>query len=265
MVDLMLTPGAPFFALSFAGVLIAALGLSRIERARLLVAGVRKPLSAPGATARLLVGQAAGLPLAGLLLLAGYAGGATGLSWLLLVVVAAGAYLYLGLVVPRRPLARARRERRELRRLTPGLVSYVRVALAGYEAPATLLERYVARPQPRLLPMQAVVAEALTLVRERRLRPFDALRSVARARGCQELIDVAEALAQAEAEGSDAQAALAAHQATLEAILRDEFTRMLKRRTLWLLLVVAGSLVIGILGNLLYVMVAGSQLFGGGL
>jgi hypothetical protein len=109
------------------------------------------------------------------------------------------------------------------------------------------------------------VAEALTLVRERRLRPFDALRAVARARGCQELIDVAEALAQAEAEGSDAQAALAAHQATLEAILRDEFTRMLKRRTLWLLLVVAGSLVIGILGNLLYVMVAGSQLFGGGL
>ncbi|HWQ13438.1 MAG TPA: hypothetical protein VNL77_11585, partial [Roseiflexaceae bacterium] len=103
------------------------------------------------------------------------------------------------------------------------------------------------------------------LVRARRLRPFEALRLAARARGCQELTDVAETLAQAEAEGADPQTALAAHETTLEAILRDEFTRMLKRRTLWLLLVVAVSMVVGILGNLLYVMVGGSPLFRGGV
>jgi hypothetical protein len=104
-----------------------------------------------------------------------------------------------------------------------------------------------------------LVAEALNVMRERRLRPFEALRVVARARGCLELTDVAEALAQAESEGSDAQAVLAAHEATLEVILKDEFTRMLKRRTLYLLGLVAVSLVIGILGNLLFVMTGGGS------
>jgi membrane-anchored glycerophosphoryl diester phosphodiesterase (GDPDase) len=53
---------------------------------------------------------------------------------------------------------------------------------------------------------------------------------------------------------------LAAQQQTLEQVLRDEFTRMLKRRTMYLLLTVAISLVIGILGNLLFVMTGGGSL-----
>jgi hypothetical protein len=110
--------------------------------------------------------------------------------------------------------------------------------------------------------MQQLVAEALSLMNERRLRPFEALRVVARARGCQELIDVAEALAQAESEGSDVQQVLEAHEATLAALLRDEFTRMLKRRTMYLLGLVAVSLVIGILGNLLFVMTGGGSVLG---
>jgi hypothetical protein len=73
------------------------------------------------------------------------------------------------------------------------------------------------------------------------------------------LTDVAEALAQAESEGSDVQQVLAAHEATLEALLRDEFTRMLKRRTMYLLGLVAVSLVVGILGNLLFVMTGGGS------
>jgi len=265
VIDLLLTPGAPFFALSAAGATLAALGLARIERARLLLAGFRSSPAGGTIAARMALGQLAAATLVGLLLLAGYAGGVAGTARTLLISTALGLYLYIGLVLPRRPLVQAKRERHDLRRLTPGLVSYVRVALAGYEAPASLLGRYIARPQRHLLPMQAVVAESLALVRERRLRPFDALRTVARARGCQELVDVAEALAQAEAEGTDVQTALAAHEATLEAIMRDEFTRMMKRRTLWLLLVVAASLVVGILGNLLYVMVGGSLLMSGGL
>ena len=265
MADLLVSPGAPYFALSLAGALIAALAGIRIERARLLITGIRMLPSRRGAGWRLVIGHAAALPLCAALLLTGLAFGASGRPMTLLVATALAVYLYLGVALPRRPLVRARRENQELRRLTPGFASYVRVALAGYESPMLLLERYVARERLHLRPMQRIAAEALGLARERRLRPFDALRTVARERGCRELTDVAHALAQAEAEGTSPEQALQAHETTLEAVLRDEFSRMLKRRTLWLLLVVAASLVIGILGNLLYVMVAGSSLFGGGL
>jgi hypothetical protein len=154
----------------------------------------------------------------------------------------------------------AQKERKRLRLLTPGFVSYVRVALAGYDPPATLLERYCVRPAKRLLPMQQMIAEALTLMNERRLRPFEALRMVARTRGCLVLTDVCEALAQAVSVGSVVKLVLAAHEATLEALLKDEFTRMLKRRTMYLLGLVAISLVVGILGNLLFVMTGGGSL-----
>ena len=73
---------------------------------------------------------------------------------------------------------------------------------------------------------------------------------------------IPEALAQAESEGSDVGQVLAAHEATLEALLKDEFTRMLKRRTMYLLGLVAVSLVIGILGNLLFVMTGGGSVLG---
>jgi hypothetical protein len=261
MTDMLISPGAPFAALALAGVLLATLGLMRMERARLAWVGVRSLPTRWGMAGRFTLGQAAAVPLAGLLLMIAFASGAQGNTRDLLLVAALAIYLYAGVIVPRKPIVAAQKERRKLRLLTPGFVSYVRVALAGYDSPATLLERYCARPSRRLLPMQQLVAKALTLMNERRLRPFEALRVVARARGCQELTDVAEALAQAEREGSDVQEVLAAHASTLEALLRDEFTRMLKRRTMYLLALVAVSLVVGILGNLLFVMTAGGSVF----
>lgn len=260
MFDILLTPGAPFFTASVAGIIIAMLGLSRMERARLMLAGVRSLPTTWGMTGRFVIGQAAAIPLAGVLLLTAAASGAAGTQRTLLLGSALALYMYVGVIIPRKPIVQAQQERRRLRSLTPGFISYVRVALAGYDAPATLLERYAARQVKQLLPMQRLIAEALVLMRERRLRPFESLRVVARARGCQELTDVAEALAQAEAEGSDVQEVLAAHESTLEAVLRDEFTRMLKRRTLYLLGLVAVSLVFGILGNLLFVMTGGGSL-----
>jgi putative copper export protein len=80
-----------------------------------------------------------------------------------------------------------------------------------------------------------------------------------RARGCRELTDVAEALAQAEAEGAGVETVLAAHQTTLEQILEGEFKRMVRRRSMYLLLMVAISLVVGILINLLFVMTGGGS------
>jgi len=261
MPDMLLTPGAPFAAIAVAGALLAALGLMQFDRARRAFTGVRALPTRDGMAGRFALGQAAAVPLGGLLALIALASGASGANRTLLLAGALGLYMYVGVIIPRKPIVRAQKERQRLRRLTPGFVSYVRVALAGYDAPATLLERYCLRPTRRQAPMQDMVAEALTLMNERRLRPFEALRLAARARGCQELTDVAEALVQAEAEGGDVQLILAAHAGTLEALLRDEFTRMLKRRTMYLLGLVAISLVVGILGNLLFVMTAGGSVF----
>jgi hypothetical protein len=260
MPDIFLTPGAPFAAIAVAGALIAALGLMQLERARLALAGVRALPTTWGVRGRFVLGQAAAVPLAATLLLLALGGGTGDNNRTLLLAAALALYLYVGVIIPRKPIVQAQKERKRLRLLTPGFVSYVRVALAGYDPPATLLERYAARPTRQILLMQRLVAEALLLMNERRLRPFEALRMVARARGCQELTDVTEALAQAENEGSDVQQVLAAHEATLEALLRDEFTRMLKRRTMYLLGLVAVSLVVGILGNLLFVMTGGGRL-----
>ncbi|MDP9316472.1 MAG: hypothetical protein M3R24_37410 [Chloroflexota bacterium] len=262
MFDLLLLPAAPFYVLSVAGTLVAVLGLLQLEQTRTALLGVRTLPSRRGVSGRFVLGQAAALPLVAVLLLTAYATSAAGTDLYLLGGSALVLWLYVGLVLPRKPLVQAQRERRRLRQLTPGFVAYVRVALAGYDAPMTLLERYIRRADRRKAVMQVVVAEALGLMEDRRLMPFEALRVVARARGCQELVDVAESLAQTEREGVDPQRALQAHEVTLLAVLEDEFKRLLKKRTMYLLLLVALSVVVGILGNLLWTMVGSAILMG---
>lgn len=256
--NLLIAPGAPFFFAAIGGALLAALGLVLMSRQRAALAGMRVLPSSANQSGRYLVGNLAGVPAAAVLLLAVLVGNPEGQLRTLLLVGALGVYLFLALVLPRRPLVRQQQEAVRLRTLTPGFVSFVRVALGSFEAPTDILRRYIARPVPRWAPMQTLVAEALQLGLEQRLRPFAALARVARERGCRELSDVTDALAQAEAEGGRIDSVLAAQQTTLELILSSEFKRMLRRRTMYLLLMVAVSLVIGILGNLLYVMVVGS-------
>jgi hypothetical protein len=176
---------------------------------------------------------------------------------LLLATAALGIYLYVGIVIPRKPVTNRQREQKRLRQLTPSFVAYVRVALAGYDAPPVLLERYLMRPDDRYASMQRVVADALNLVHDRGILPFDALRRIARDRGCQELIDVTEALAQAEAEGSDPQAALLAQETTLNQVLHDEFRRTIERRKLYLL-ALAALAVVSVLVQIIFVIVMGS-------
>src|SRR5215470_4056360 len=166
MTDLLIAPGASFAALALAGVLLATLGLMRMERARLAWLGFRALPTRWGMAGRFVLGQAAAVPLAGLLLLIAFASGAAGNTRNLLLVAALAIYLYAGAIVPRKPIVAAQQERRKLRLLTPGFVGYVRVALAGYDPPALLLERYCARPVRQLLPMQQLVADALALMNE---------------------------------------------------------------------------------------------------
>ncbi|MCS6881154.1 MAG: hypothetical protein RMK84_03400 [Oscillochloridaceae bacterium] len=259
MPDLLIVPGAPCWLLSMAGALLALLGLT-LRHDALAPAAALVRARWLDTTGRLVAGQIAGGAAATLLLLAA-ASGARGAMHALLLCGALGAYLGLGWLLPRWPERRRQREAAALRRLTPGFVAFVRVALGSFEAPIEIMRRYVARPYPRLAPMQALVSEALQRSADLRLRPFAALAHVARERGCRELLDVARALAQAEAEGGSVEEVLAAHQATLTLILQGEFKRAIRRRTLYLLLMVAISLVVGILINLLFVMTVGGSLF----
>lgn len=257
MIDLLIQPGAWAVALSLAGVMLAIGGVAQLERARVLAAGIRLLPTRWGMTGRYVLGHIAALPLTVVLIMVIVAGNAQGMTRLLLGSGALALYLYFGIVLPRRPITEAQQERRKIRSLTPSFVSYVRVALAGYDSPPDILIRYVARPDARRAAMQCAVSEALGLMRDGML-PFAALRRVARERGCQEFIDITEALAQAEIEGADPQAVLAAQEKTLNQILEDEFQQMLERRKLYLLAVAAAALVVGILGQILYVMVVGS-------
>jgi len=170
--------------------------------------------------------------------------------------------MYLGVVIPRKPLVQRQRDAVALRMLTPGFISFVRVSLGSFEAPIEILRRYIARPRPQWAVFQMVVTDALRVSEQHRLRPFAALATVVRERDCRELSDLCAALAQAEAEGGCIETVLESQQATLELILQSEFKRMLRRRTMYLLLMVAVSLVVGILMNLLFVMTKGGSIFG---
>lgn len=257
MHDILIAPGAPYYLLALAGAFLALVGVALLDRRTPVVATGPGPL---GETGRLVAGQLAGGALAAMLLGSAIAGGATGEARDLLVCGALAAYLGLGVVLPRRPQQRRRREAAALRLLTPGFISFVRVALGSFEAPLAIMRRYTRRPQRRLAPMQELVSESTQLSSDQRLRPFAALAAVARARGCRELTEVAEALAQAEAEGGSVESVLVAHQETLELLIQGEFKRMVRRRTMYLLLMVAISLVVGILLNLLFVMTNGGSI-----
>ncbi|MEN9934436.1 MAG: hypothetical protein RLZZ387_1015, partial [Chloroflexota bacterium] len=209
---------------------------------------------------RFLIGQGAALPLALLVVAITLATGTDGMLRLLLFTVALIIYMYVGLIIPRKPLVAAQQRAQRLRLLVPSFISYVRVSIEGYDAPRALLERYVERPNPRKADMQEVVRDALRLQGLRRLTPFVALREVAHDRGCQELRDVAEQLAQAEHDGTNPLESLAAFEKMVEIILRDEFQRMLKRRQLYLMIIAGICLIIGILGTILYVMTRGGTL-----
>lgn len=263
MDNMLITPGMPYLLGAVAGAMLAALGLLMMERRRLAAAGMRLVPTASGMSGRYLVGNLAGIPLAAILVIVVVAGNVQGMNRLLLLAVALGVYLYLAVVLPRRPLVEQQKEAAHLRKITPGLISFVRVGLGSFESPLDILRRYTARPVKRLEPMQLLVAESMKVGLDQRMRPFAALAHVARQRGCRELIDVTEALAQVEAEGGRIDTVLAAQQATLELILQSEFKRMLRRRTMYLLVMVAISLVIGILINLLWVMTGGGSVFSG--
>lgn len=223
MINLFVAPGAAYFSLALAGAFMAAIGV--------VWAGANhSSLTKPALfwnLSRSMVGQIGGIVLAAMFLLTLLAADVRGAGRTLLIAAALASYLALAVVLPRRPQVQREREAAQLRRLTPGLIAFIRVALSSFEAPVAIMQRYCAQPNSRRAIMQGLVAEALHLSSERRMRPFAALAEVARSRACRELRDVTEALATAEVEGASVQQVLAAQQETLELILQSEFKRML--------------------------------------
>lgn len=258
MADLLMVPGIPYFLGALAGAALAAMGVLGMIRQRSTAPGGGGGATTTDLRSSMLVGQLTGGVIVLMVVLLVLVSGVQGHARLLLLVGGSAAYLYVGVVIPRRPIVAQQQAAATIRRLTPGFISFVRVALNSFESPLDIMRRYTARPVERWAPMQQLVAESIALGLDQRLRPFAALATIARQRGCRELIDVAEALAQAEAEGGRIDTVLEAQQTTLELILQSEFKRMLRRRTLYLLVMVAVSLVIGILANLLFTMVVGS-------
>nr|WP_044199519.1 hypothetical protein [Oscillochloris trichoides] len=257
METLLTTPGLAYYLAMLAASLMVGLGLV-LRPSPVVVIGATPRLNP---TLRLVAGQIAGATLAALLITSIIATDLRGMPRLLLGSLAIAAYLGVGIILPRREQLRREREAAVLRRLTPGLIGFIRVGMGSFESPSAILQRYVRQSSPRLTVMQELVESALALGQERRLRPFAALEAAARPRECRELSDVAAALAQSESEGSPVETVLAAQQATLELILQSEFKRMLRRRTMYLLLMVAISLVVGILINLLWIMTGGGSVF----
>jgi hypothetical protein len=238
---------AGYTQVAYLWALLAALGA-------LLLGLQLLPATAAGRRGRAAVLISAGLTVG--LLLDGSRYGAGSSSWAVLwLLLPAAAILH------RRHGRAPAADAAVLRRLTPGLIAFIRTALSGHEAPSAVLGRYSAQDVPARRPMQQLVIRALQCSEQQRLRPFAALAVTARTSGCRELLDAAEALAQAEAEGHPVEQVLAAQQLTLEYLLQSDFRRLIRRRSVYLLLLTAISLVGGILLNVLYVMTEGGRLF----
>lgn len=257
--NLLVNPATPPFLLSLAGIIMSVLCL---QARRPKVVGLVPTPSTWNLHQRYVFGQSAGAVIASILILAAWAQSAAGMLLYLILTAAFAIWLYLGLVLPRKAHVDAQKRSRAIRRLTPAFISYVRIAVAGYDSPAVILERYSARTDKRSAPMREVTMAALRVMQQDKRRPFEALRDQARLTGCQELLDVAEAMAQAESEGANVTPALIQHEQTLRVVLENEFRQLLARRGMILMLLAAIGLVVGELGNLLFVMVA-PVLFGG--
>lgn len=262
MQQFFLLPGAPFYAAAVAFALLAFAGVLLMDRQRVAVVGYQTAPTSLSMSRRLLIGQLVAAPIAAMLLLLVVVTNMSGNARLLVLVGALLIYLYAGLVVPRKPIVERQKQQRQIRALTPPFINFLKVALGSFESPSDVMKRYTERQSTKLRPMQEVVQSALDLKDRDRLRPFSALATVARGSGCRELIDVSDILAQAESEGGEFQSVLEAQQQTLEAILQDEFKRMLRKREMYILLLSAISLVVGILINLLFVMTGGGTVLG---
>lgn len=257
----MITTTAPYLFASLACFLTIILGLMELKPQ---VAGIVPTPSTWDLRQRFTIGLTASALIDAIILLLAFANGVTGTARILVLTLAFAVLLYCGFVVPRKPLVAANKRRRALRTLLPSLINFTRVALSGRATALEIMQRYAQRTDDQTKPMRELLLAALSIMDQEHLRPFAALAHQARATGCRELIDLCDSLAQAESDGSPIEQILVQQQATLEAILHDEFKRLVTRRTLMLVAASALSVLFGVFLNILWIM-AGSALLQQGI
>lgn len=239
----------------FAGVLLIVVGFWEMNQATAFGQILRNPKqwSAMDVRTRMIVGNSVGIPCGLLILWLAHGTSWQWMMWGIALVVMVG----LGWSVPRRPIQMRVELRKALARLTPSLISHLRIGLSTGDPPLALLRSYLAIPDHRLRPMQQVVEEALMIVNQQRVLPFAALATVAEAYGCEPLIDVTSLLRQSEQEGSSPLDALNRLQEAVDRMLYENFRLMLERRKMYLLGVSAVA-VLAVVGQILFVAIMGS-------
>lgn len=257
----LVAPTTAGLLLTCAGLLLAGFGAAQLTQARRVVAGVQLRAQGSDIAQRTLIGGAAGAVAALIVIASVLASGIDGRPRLAAFAVAGVLVVYGGISWPAAPLREQARLARLLRRLTPSFTGYLRVAIGGGDSPHDALTRYVARPRDAIAPMQQIVRDALLAAQRIPTSSFAALRHVARFTACQELIDLSEALAQAEESSASTMVGqLVAQEQTLAAIIADEDMRLIKRRKLYVLCFVAYAMIMSTLVQILYVNVLGSAL-----
>ena len=113
--NLLFQPGAPAYFVSLVGILVAVAGLRARQPS---TAGLFPPATAWTARTRFLIGQIAGMIVVALVL-AVFLQTTDGTISLLLATIGVAAYMYLGLVLPRKQQVAEQKRRKLLRRLTP--------------------------------------------------------------------------------------------------------------------------------------------------
>lgn len=257
----MLTTLTPVILVGVAGLcfLVAAVVL----RERVTAEGWA-PATAPRVRLRL-SRQALGLGAGGLLALmligmvegAGLQGLNRTMGWL-----SAGIIVWtVGVVIPRIPQVRLQRRVRSLRQCVPGMIRDLQIYLQTETLNASY-RQYAAFVEPQRALLQDLVRQA---VARQKTQPTATLAKVvadlAGVSGCVELAQVTASLARAERTGGpqEAVAILRDLGETLDHQLEQDHKALVAKRKLMVIAATGLGVVVGLLGGILYLIVAGSN------
>ncbi len=175
------------------------------------------------------------------------------------VLLGITAYVLAGLSLPRLPETNAKRRASQIRRQLPAFVGFLRITL-GQEPFPIACNRYLAVSHSRNRLMRDVVRRAIDRSQRMGIPLPSAFYDVAHQEECPELQYLADILKRSFEEGLDVRSLMEQQQQLLQSLLRNEFRRAIQQRGILLLLVTAISVIVGVLGNLLYVIIAGSDI-----
>lgn len=260
----MLTTLTAVILLGVAGVCF--LGAAVLLRER-VAATVGAPTTAPRVRLRL-SRQALGLGAGALLALmligmvegAGLEGLQRTMGWL-----AAGIVVWtVGVVIPRMPQVRQERRVRSLRQCVPGMIRDLQTYLQTDTLNASY-RQYAAFIEPQRAALQDLVRQAVARQKtQQTVTLAEVVAELAGVSGCVELAQVTASLARAERTGGpqEAVAILRDLGETLDHQLEQDHKALIAKRKLMVIAATGLGVVVGLLGGILYLIIAGSNTAG---